>query len=183
VNETDSLDPQVKLRDTAADFIRMRGALQSAGALPVVIASPVTRTRLDALMKRAAAIQKTIEGAGRMIDGARKWFADTFGAKVEDSVPLANPTIRAGVQTSIAAMNYFLRDAKAELDAIIERQRQYESFPEEQRPKVLAGLAAESAPVATPAIPAKWLLIGAGMFALWIFFKGGDNRVARGTEI
>jgi hypothetical protein len=166
---------QAKLRDTAAEFIRVRGALQSAENLAVVAASPLTRARLAAFNKRAAAIQQTIEGAGRMVDGARRWFADTFGTQVEETVPLANPAINASIQTSIAAMNYFLKDAKAELDSIIARQRDYEALPEDQRPKALAGLAAET-PAASTAIPPKWLWLGAGALAIWVFLKGGDDE-------
>jgi hypothetical protein len=168
--------PQLALRDTAAEFARVRGALQSAAVLPVVIASPVRRARVDALIKRAATIQQTIEGAGRMIDGARRWFSDTFGVQVEDSVPAANPAIAASIKTSVAAMNYFLRDAKAELDAIIDRQRQYESIPEEKRAGALAELRAAEAPAPGATIAPKWLWLGIGATALFVLLKGGDDE-------
>lgn len=172
--ETDN--SQLALRDTAAEFTRVRGALQSAVALPVVAASPARRARVDALIKRAALIQNTIEGAGRMIDGARKWFSDTFGVQVEESVPLANPAIGASIQTSVAAMNYFLRDAKAELDAIIERQRQYESIPEEKRAGALAELRATETPAPVSGIVPKWVWLGVGAVALFVMMKGENDE-------
>jgi hypothetical protein len=170
---------QSRLRETAAEFTRIRGALQQAGALPVVVASKASRVRVAALNARAAAIQKTIEGAGRMVDGARKWFADTFGASVEDTVPLANPTIAASIQTSIAAMNYFLRDAKAELNAIIARQKQYEAAPEDKRAALLSGLGADTAPdVAAQELQIRrnWIYLGIAAVAVAVFLKGkGDD--------
>lgn len=169
MSETDKA--QAELRETAQDFVRVNDALKSALALPVVRASPKNSAAVAAMLRRGSTIQTTIEGAGRMIDGARKWFADTFGAKVEDSVPLANPAIGASIQTSTAAMKYFLRDAKAMLDSIIARERQYESMPEEQRKTALASLAADPpADAAAPVIPKKFLVIGAlaiGAFVLW----------------
>ncbi|MGH8744387.1 MAG: hypothetical protein ACREUY_08940 [Burkholderiales bacterium] len=172
------IDAKEKLRKTAAEFIKIRGALQNAGTLAVVAASPRQRSRIDALNTRAAMIQKSIEGAGKMIDGARHWFSDTFGTDVEDSVPLANPAIEASVQTSIAAMNYFLRDARAELNAVIDRQKKFEAIPEEKRASALSGLAAESATEqVTPAFtPSKnILMIGLYALALFLFLRGKNH--------
>ena len=170
-------DAQQRLRDTAAEFIRVRGALQQAATLAVVNASPVAKARLAALNKRAGVIQDAITNAGKMVDGARRWFSDTFGTEVEDAVPLANPAIAASIQTSIAGMNYFLKDARSELDAIIARQKKYEALPADQKDAVLNGLHAEAATdTVTPAVPAKWLWIGAGVLAVWVFLKGkGDD--------
>lgn len=166
---------QTTLRDTAAEFSQMRGALQNASALPVVTASPASRARVDALNKRAAAIQGTIESVGRMIDGARRWFSDTFGTDVQQTVPLANPAINGSIQTSIATMKYFLRDAKAELDRIIARQKQFESLPDEKKKSALSEFSAESVAVAAPNIPKKWLVIGALAVGALIWWRGGEQ--------
>jgi len=165
-----------RLRETGAEFTRVRGLLQSAEGFAVVNASPATRSRLGAMHKRAALLQKAIEKTGGMIDGARKWFADTFGKTVESAVPLANPAIDAAVQTSIVGMNYFLKDAKAELDRIIGLQKQYEALPADKKDSALAELRAESTPVATPAIPAKWVWIGLALAGAFVWWKGGESE-------
>lgn len=171
-------DLQENLRVTAAEFTRVRGALQQAGGLPVVTASPAAKLRVAVLNKRAGMIQTTIESVGKMIDGARRWYADTFGTEVESQVPAANPTIGASMQTSIAAMNYFIRDAKAELDSIVERQKVFESLPEDKRGTALAELKSEVAkPGAAPfSIPRKWLVIGALAVGALFLLKGGDSE-------
>ena len=159
-----------ELRDKAAQFIAARGALQSAGALAVVNASPVNRARLDALNKRAVLLQKVIESAGRMVDGARRWFADTFGIKLETSAPVAETAISGTVQAAIAGMNYFIRDVNEELMRINALDVKYRAMTPEQRDSVLSELHAETpAPAAPFPIPGemKWVLVavaGAGLF-------------------
>lgn len=178
----DAPDDQTRLRDTAADFVALRGALQQAGALAVVNASPATRYRLDVLNTRAASIQKAIESVGKMIDGARRWFSDTFGTDVEESVPLANPAIAASIQTSIAGMNYFMRDAKAELDRIIAKQKQYEALPADKKDSALSELRAEGTPqpeenkvIATLRTVPKWVWIGGALAVGMYLVQRGDN--------
>ena len=172
-----AIDPSVTLRQTAAEFVRLRGVLQQAGALRVVISSPITKKRVDVLNKRAGMIQDAIEHSGRMIDGARRWFSDTFGSPIEQTVPLANPAIGASVQTSIAAMKFFMRDAKAELNRIIASQRALEAAPKEKQSQILAELGAQSVPDKKPD-DENWLLMGAialGAFLLIKEFSHGES--------
>lgn len=168
-------NPQSRLRETADEFIRLRGALQQAQTLPVVSASPTTKARLAALNKRATAIQSTIENVGKMIDGARRWFADTFGARMESQVPLANPAIDGTVQTSIAAMNYFMRDAKTELDRIVALHKAFEALPADKKPQALAELGIQTAPAPPSGVlKNKWLWIGGAAVALFMLMRGGN---------
>lgn len=176
-------DDQQRLQDTAKNFIAVRGALQQAGTLAVVNASPATRYRLDVLNRRATTIQKTIESVGKMVDGARRWFADTFGADVGDAVPLANPAIAAAIQTSVAGMNYFLRDAKAELDRIIARQKQYEALPADKKDSALSELRAEETPqpaenkiVTTLRSVPKWVWIGGALAVGMVLVNRRDDE-------
>lgn len=171
-------DLHARLDETAAEFVALRGELQRAGALAVVNASPLSKKRIDAFANRATKIQAAIESTGRMIDGARRWFSDTFGMPVEESVPLANPAIEASVQASIAAMKYFIRDARAELETIGKRQSQYEAFPEDKRDKVLSALHAEDLPaVISPPLAPKYVLLGLAAVAAYVWWKGNDDEI------
>lgn len=173
-------DSVTRLRDTAAEFSRMRGALQQAGELAVVNASPLARYRLDVLDKRATTIQGAIESVGKMVDGARHWFSDTFGTDVETEVPIANPVIESTIQTSIAGMNYFLKDAREELNRVLSRQKQYDALPPEKKDSVLSELRAEDSPVPVVkaggfAVPKKWLWIGAGALAVAVWYFNDED--------
>ena len=171
--------PQTELQEKAAEFIAARGALQSASALAVVNASPVNRARLDALNKRAALLQKSIETAGRMVDGARRWFSDTFGIQLETSVPMAETAVDASVQTAIAGMNYFIRDVRSELTRINSLDEQYNAMTPEQRDKALGELREQqpALPVAPFPINKKWVVAGAilAIGAMW-YFKEGEHE-------
>ena len=167
---------QTELQQKAAEFIAARGALQSAAGLAVVAASPVNMARVAALNKRAVMVQQTIESVGRMVDGARRWFADTFGIQLESSVPIAETAVDASVQTAIAGMNYFIRDVRAELTRINALDQQYQAMPPEQRDRALGELRSQkpALPSAPFPIAKKWLVAGAvlALGALWFFRKG-----------
>lgn len=169
-------DQQARLRDKAAEFIAARGALQSAGALAVVNASQVNKARLAALNKRAALLQKTIENVGKMIDGARRWFSDTFGIQLETSAPIAETAIDASIQSAIAGMNYFIRDVQSELKRVAELDEQYRAAPAEQKDRMLSALHDETPQPAAPfAIPKKWLLFG-GVAIIAVIWLGKHHE-------
>jgi hypothetical protein len=147
------IDKQVELREKGAEFIAVREALARVAQLPVVRASAVERARVDALSGRAAKLQSLIEQVGRMIDGARHWFKDTFSTDVSENVPLANTAINGAMQSAIASMNYFIRDAKKELAQIEQAQKVFEGASDEQKKLMLGDLSAQTLPAA--AAPSK----------------------------
>ncbi len=173
-------DKQAELREKGAEFTAARSAVAQAANFPVVIANPPTKALVDVLNERAARLQALIEQTGKMIDGARKWFADTFSADVRDEVPVANTAIDAVIQSAIAGMNYFIRDAKAALAKIEATQKIYDAATPEQRKNMLADLSKQTFPV-MPAFSGKALLIVAAVIgALWLFNsrKGDDHGEA-----
>jgi len=140
-------DKQTELREKGAEFTAVREALSRAAQLPVVRASVIQRARVDALAARAAKLQAAIEQIGKMIDGARRWFKDTFSVDVAAEVPVANTALAATMQSAIAGMNYFIRDAQKELAQIDAAQKVFEGASDDQKKNMLADLGAQSLPV------------------------------------
>lgn len=171
-------DKQVELRERGAEFSALRAQLAQAAQLPIVAASAMARSRVDALNTRAGKLQTGITQVGKMIDGARRWFADTFSLDLAEEVPIANTGIDAAIQSSIAGMNYFIRDAKAELARIAELQKIYDAATEDQKRNILTDLKSEAGPVAAPALSQKTILImlAAAAALWWVSSRKGEDH-------
>jgi hypothetical protein len=170
---------QQELRERAAEFTAARDALARAAVYPVVMASPVEQKRLAALNSRAVKIQALIENVGKMIDGARHWFADTFSMDIADEVPVANTVIDTAMQSAIAAMNYFIRDTKKELDIILKAQQTLDAAPEDQQKKMLAELSTQQPPgAAVPISKRTGAMILAAIGLLLFLAKGAEHGEA-----
>lgn len=164
-----------ELRDKAAQFTEAVSQLRAAAALPVVNHSSQDRRAVDLLLKRAGALQKTIESAGRMIDGGRRWFRDTFGTDLEH-VPVAGTAIDTAIQTSIAGMNYFLRDAENELKRTQTLKEKFDALPEDGRKALLASLADQPGDEGVNPAPSKKtavLILGGIAGAIWFAWRNG----------
>jgi hypothetical protein len=166
---------QQELRDKGAEFTAARDALARAQKYPVVIASPIEQQRLAALNARATKLQGLIESVGKMIDGARKWFGDTFSLDLATDVPVANTAIDATIQSAIAGMNYFIRDARGELDAILKAQQILDAAPDEQKTKMLGELQAQPN-AAPPTFSKKTGVIVLAALGLLIWLSKGDDH-------
>jgi hypothetical protein len=169
---------QQELREKGAEFTAARDALARAEKYPVVIASPIEQKRLAMLNARASKLQQLIESVGKMIDGARKWFGDTFSLDLATDIPIANSAIDAAIQSAIAGMNYFIRDAKGELDAILKAQEMLDAAPDEQKKKMLGELQAQQPANASPTFSKKTGAIILAALGLLIWFSKGDDHEA-----
>lgn len=157
----------------------MRVAVANVRALPVVAANPVAKANIDALESRAEKLQALITQVGKMIDGARRWFADTFSLDMSEQVPLADAAIDGAIQSAIAGMNYFIRDAKNALARIEATQKIYASASAEQKKNMLGDLSKQSVSVPAPASGKALLLIAAAIGMLYFLnSKGGDHDEA-----
>jgi hypothetical protein len=168
-----------ELRERGAEFTAAREAVATAAQLPIVRASAPERARFGALNIRAQKLQSAIEAIGKTVDGARRWFSDTFSLDMASEIPLAGTAIDVTIQSAIAGMNYFIRDAKAELSRIGELQKIFESQSDEQKKNMLGDLRQLSLP-ALPAPSGKtWLIVGAVLGLLFFLnSKGGDDGKA-----
>lgn len=166
-----------ELRDKGAEFTQIRAAVAQVSALPVVAASATARASVAALNTRAEKLQGLIEQIGKMIDGARRWFADTFSLDVSEQVPFANTAIDGAIQSAIAGMNYFIRDAKNVLARIEATQKIYDAASDEQKKNMLGDLSKQSVP-AIPAPSGKALLIVAGIIGAlyWLNSRKGSDH-------
>lgn len=168
---------QQELRERGAEFTAAREALARAQKYPVVMASPIELKRLAALNARATKLQTVIESVGKMIDGARQWFGDTFSVDIADEVPIANTAIDAAIQSAIAGMNYFIRDARKELDIILKAQQQLDAAPEEQKKKMLGELSQQK-PAPGVAVSKRTGAIILGVIGLLLFLSKGAGHGA-----
>jgi Sec-independent protein translocase protein TatA len=169
---------QQELRDKGAEFTAARDALARAQKYPVVMASPLEQKRLAMLNARASKLQQLIESVGKMIDGARKWFGDTFSLDLASDVPVANTAIDATIQSAIAGMNYFIRDARQELDSILKAQEMVDAAPDEQKKKMLGELQAQQPAAASPTFSKRTGAIVLAALGLLIWFSKGDDHEA-----
>lgn len=169
-------NPQKELREVAAQFSEARTALAEAQRVPV---AKYFRAPLQQMTVRAAKLQSLIQHAGGMVDGARKFFSKSFGVPIEEAVPMASPAIDIAIQSSVTAMNYFLRDAEKLTQAISEKQAEYDALPPEQK-KALGesepiDILADDVEVTAKRLPffSKEFLIAAGFLGLCIYTMRG----------
>lgn len=170
-------DRQQELREKGAEFIEARAALARAAQYPVVAASRIEQARLKALNTRAAKLQALIEQVGKMIDGARHWFHDTFSMDLQDDVPVANTVIDSAIQAAIAGMNYFLRDVRKELDTISKAQAVLDAAPEDQKKKIIGELQALGETSHPPVISKKAGIIVVAVLGLLLWFGSDENTI------
>jgi hypothetical protein len=175
VNAVAQVDRQLVLREKGAEFTAARNRVMQAIKLPVVQASAFSRARMDTLALRAARLQTAIEQIGKMIDGARRWFQDTFSLDVATEIPIANTAIDTTMQTAIAGMNYFIRDANVELERVAGMQKLFDAANDDQKKTMLGELHAQSLP--TPAAPSKAnaLILALIVGGLWWLNRKGDD--------
>lgn len=172
MNAVTKVDRQAILREKGAEFTAIRDRVMLDAQLPVVQASAPTKARMGTLALRASRLQTAIEQIGKMIDGARRWFNDTFSLDVAAEIPLADTAIDAAMQSAIAGLNYFIRDAKAELARVAGMQKIFDEADDKQKTVMLGELQAQSLPV--PAAPSTKiaLVVTAAIAVLWFFNSG-----------
>lgn len=167
MNAVTKVDRQTVLREKGAEFTAVRDRVMQAAQLPVVQASSPTKTRMSALSLRASRLQTTIEQIGKMIDGARRWFSDTFSLDVAAEIPFADTAIDVAMQSAIAGMNYFIRDANAVMAEISKTQQMFDAATNEQKKLMLADLRKQRAPVLAAPFTKIALIITLAIAALW----------------
>lgn len=171
-----------ELRERAAEFSAAREAIAKAAQLPIVQASAIERARFAALGLRAGKLQSAIESIGKTVDGARRWFADTFSLDMVAEIPIAGTAVSVTIQSAIAGMNYFIRDAKAELARIDELKKIFDVQSDEQKKTLLGDLRQLSVPAPAMAVTGSgknWIVLAAVVAGLyWLNSKGGDDGEA-----
>lgn len=178
-------DIRDSLTAKAAEFIDARDALAATRDLAAVNSSKPIQQRLSLMDRRALKLQSGIERIGKTIDGGRRWFVDTFGADVEDSVPLASPAIKGAAQSAIAAMNYFIRDAKSLHDGIVQREQNYQALSDDQKNRFLGAAETGTAddPMVLPeievtasALPSfKWVWLAGAVLLFYVAHRHGKD--------
>lgn len=165
MDELESVVQELRARAQVFD-----GALASLEqAAPAIRQDSAAFEHWRKLVADGRSIRTAIQTAARMLDGARRWVANTFQTDALQAIPFASDVVIHTAKGALSSITQWLDRANQFLPAAQSLQTKFAALPEEKRKELTALPAEANKTQVWPAV----MLLGAFAAAIWAFSNAG----------